>query len=541
MGHPSEFGAEHIVNIVRNRIDRCHDSGCVKVPNIKKLFTSKWFILHPLLFAAFPILALYAYNMAELSFSETLIPLAASLGLALLLLMLSWLILRNAWKAGIITSIFLIIIFVDGHICSVLEGWGWGQLEKYLPIAWAIFFIGGVYLTVRTKRKLHKLTIILNIVGVCLVLVPSISIAANEFRRAGYDTQIEITGVQVGPSEVYGFPDIYYIVLDSYSSATTLKEFYNYDNSEFIHYLIGKGFYVANQSISNYSSTRLSIASSLNMEYVNYLSEVLGEESKDLTIPVQMIKNNHVVTFLRSMGYQYVHFETWSEWTCHNTYADLNVPTGCHNVLGMTARNEFESLLIESTILHRLTDWTSLYRAYVLNAFNKLAEMPELQGPKFVYAHIYCPHWPYVFGADGETIEVVLWRTETRFVQREKYLNQVKFVNKKLEILVDEILSKSQNAPIIILQADHGSRLFRIEDVTYAKSMQDKMRIFNAYYLPNGGDKDLYNSISPINTFRVVFNFYFGSDYELLSDHGYFSISAEPYKFVNVTDVVRYD
>lgn len=491
-------------------------------------------VIHPFLFATFPILALYAHNIAELSLSSIWIPLAASFGFALLLLMLSWLLFRDARKAAIVTSIFLIMFFADGHICVILEGWGWFRPAKYLPIAWAIFFVAGVYLTVRTNRKLYDLTTILNIMGVCLIVWPLISIAANELRRPSYEAQIEMTAVGVGASEVDVFPDIYYIVLDGYSSSTMLKELYNYDNSEFIDHLSGKGFYIANRSISNYSFTYLSLASCLNMEYVNYLSDVVGEQSKDLTIPGQMVKNNEVMSFLRSLGYQYVHFETWCEPTTHNKYADLNVPTYQASFLGLTPRNAFEVLLAETTILHRFENAASRYRTYVLNAFDKLAEMPELPGPKFVFAHIICPHWPYVFGADGETIGVVSWRTEPAVVQREKYLNQVKFVNKKVETLVDQILSKSQSAPIIILQADHGSRLFG--------DMKDTMRILNAYYLPHGGDKVLYDSISPVNTFRVMFNFYFGADYGLLSDQSYSSNLFEaPYKFVNVTDEVRYD
>ena len=274
------------------------------------------------------------------------------------------------------------------------------------------------------------------------------------------------------------------------------------------------------------------------------LSEVVGEQSKDTTIPWQMINNNHVVTFLRTMGYQYVHFETWWQPTAHNTCADLNVPCSQVKLLGMTAPNEFVRLLIETTILHRFTgeDLTSMYRGYTLNAFDKLAEMPELPGPKFISAHILCPHWPYVFNAEGEAIEVVSWMTEPVLMQREKYLDQVKFVNKKVEIMVNEILSKSQNPPIIILQADHGSRLCCDEGFTDTQCSQDRMRILNAYYLPYGGDKTLYNSISPVNTFRVVFNFYFGADYEILSDYSYHSSFFEaPYAFVNVTDIVRYD
>ena len=43
----------------------------------------------------------------------------------------------------------------------------------------------------------------------------------------------------------------------------------------------------------------------------------------------------------------------------------------------------------------------------------------------------------------------------------------------------------------------------------------------NAYHLPDGGNALLYPSITPINTFRVIFNHYLGADFELLEDSSY--------------------
>lgn len=234
-------------------------------------YSKKWFsVVHPPLFAVFCVLALYSVNQTELWLSSIWVSLAASFGFALFFFVISCFLLRDARKAGIITTVFLIIFFADGHIYRVLNNRGLDLLGKYLPIAWAILFIVVVYLTVRTKRNLHNLTAILNVVAVCLIVVSFITIAANEFRRPSYTLQIGNTGVTVEPSEIATFPDIYYIILDAYSASTTLKELYNYDNSEFTDFLSGKGFYIANQSTSNYASTPLSLASSLNMEYINY-------------------------------------------------------------------------------------------------------------------------------------------------------------------------------------------------------------------------------------------------------------------------------
>jgi hypothetical protein len=44
------------------------------------------------------------------------------------------------------------------------------------------------------------------------------------------------------------------------------------------------------------------------------------------------------------------------------------------------------------------------------------------------------------------------------------------------------------------------------------------MKILNAYFLPGEGAAGLYPSITPVNTFRLIFDVYFGADLELLED-----------------------
>jgi len=93
----------------------------------------------------------------------------------------------------------------------------------------------------------------------------------------------------------------------------------------------------------------------------------------------------------------------------------------------------------------------------------------------------------------------------------EGYVGQLIFINKKVETLVDEILSKSDVPPIVILQGDHGIRWGKGRGID----------ILNAYYLPGKDNQLLYESITPVNSFRIIFNLYFGTNYDLLEDEGY--------------------
>jgi len=505
----------------------------------------KPFIIHPFLFAIFPILFLFSHNIDRaVSFSETLLPVAIALGFTLLLVLLSRLILRDNKKAGIIVSIFLVLFFSYGHVHDMM----WGRLfigkHRYLLPTWGILFACGAYFTIRTRRDLRNFTSILDIVAFSLVVVSLLNIGVYEFKTRGawqYSRSTEDRETNTTDlGDAATLRDIYYIILDGYASSSTLKAIYGYDNHEFTDYLTEKGFYIASKSRSNYAFTRLSLASSLNMEYINYLSDVVGVEWKDLAVPSQMVDDSKVMNLLKSKGYKYIHFSSGSGPTNFNKYADLEVQ--CRG-LGIGG-DEFTMVLMQTTMLQPLNIGVGR-RAKVLCTFSRLAEVHRIEGPKFVFAHIMCPHPPYVFGANGEPVP----KTELKFSgdwDKEKYLNQLIFVNKKVEVLVDEILlSKSEVSPIIILQADHGPYSTfpdgSMPDRPTEKMLREAMRIFNAYYLPSNGNDLLYDSITPVNTFRLVFNFYFDANYKLLDDQSYYSPSGHPYKFMNVTDKVDYD
>jgi hypothetical protein len=51
-------------------------------------------------------------------------------------------------------------------------------------------------------------------------------------------------------------------------------------------------------------------------------------------------------------------------------------------------------------------------------------------------------------------------------------------------------------------------------------SLREGSAILNAYYLPGAADA-LYETISPVNSFRLVFRDYFGLDYPPLPDHSF--------------------
>jgi hypothetical protein len=90
------------------------------------------------------------------------------------------------------------------------------------------------------------------------------------------------------------------------------------------------------------------------------------------------------------------------------------------------------------------------------------------------------------------------------------YLDQITFLNQRILAIVDDIIQDSRVPPVIIIQADHGP--------PRTEHTPKRLPILNAYYLPDGGNELLYPSITPVNTFRVIFDYYFGTNFGLLDD-----------------------
>ncbi len=125
--------------------------------------------------------------------------------------------------------------------------------------------------------------------------------------------------------------------------------------------------------------------------------------------------------------------------------------------------------------------------------FSKLATIPKLPGKKFIYSHFYTTHQPYVLEPDGS----LLWPINE---DNNGYIAAVQYTKKRILEVIDEIIADSKNPPVIIIQADHGKE---------GENEFDEFKILNAYYLPGIEKQIIYSTISPVNTFRIIFNKYF--------------------------------
>ena len=77
-------------------------------------------LLHPFLLAFCPILFLYSRNMGEFPLGVIYVPVIKSLFLVLVGLVIARIVTGNWLKAGLVTSVFLILFFSYGHLFRFL-------------------------------------------------------------------------------------------------------------------------------------------------------------------------------------------------------------------------------------------------------------------------------------------------------------------------------------------------------------------------------------------------------------------------------------
>jgi len=505
---------------------------------------AKELILHPFLFAAYPVLALLAHNLGESRLSVGIRALVVSILIAVFLLVLFYVFYRNWFKAAILCTIALMLIFSYGQIYNLIEGASLyginlGRHRILLPLYVGIFFVG-IWLITKKIQNLTQVTEILNIIGFVAVAIPIFQIVVfqmNTNNLWGENSNSANNNPEVFTnSGVDALPDVYYIVLDAYARGDTMKDFYGFDNQSFLGQLEEMGFYIAGCSQSNYAKTRLSLASTLNMNYLEAFDKIAGDLARGRESRIrmgQLIRRNAVRKKFQDLGYTIVAFETgylWSEWDKSDIYLSQFSDSSFENIQLFRQINDFEALLIRTSIgsffMDAETEFSSVYTPivtssprqahfdYILYTLDTLESVPSINSPKFVFAHLISPHGPYVFDADGNFIP-------ENNDSEQGYINQVKYLNTRFITILQSIIENSDPDPIIIVQGDHGGHGTQFDP-------ENRMNILNAYYLPDTGTGQLYESISPVNTFRLVFDQYFAIEYDLLPDVSYYS-SVEDY------------
>jgi len=515
--------------------------------------------LHPFLFAAASVFRLYASNLHELYFSDVGPALAVALAAALVLFLAFGAVLKHLGaKAAILASAALVAGLFYSEIVDAANrylGLGLSPVAA-LPIILAVMAIIGVAVG-RARIDFTPASVVLNGVAFVLFIFPAWQLASHEWSaaRGSLDTAKALDGgtreatdmsIVADPTKVKDTPDIYYVIFDRYGSQATLAEHFGFDNGDLVAFLEAQGFYVASESHANYLKTAHSLASTFHMGYLDFLGKDPRSKINDWHPIFDMLRDHRVGRFLKSNGYDFIQIGSWWGPTQHNPFADENYSFGF---------SEFEHRYLRKTIIPAVLNAVAPAGTYakrlqweigqchrVPRQIEKVKEISERDEATFVFAHILVPHDPYVFGPDGRCLS---FEEAKRRTKRDGYVEQVRYANSLIKDFVSTLLSREGPKPIIIIQADEGPfpDRYRYSNRSWRDATIDelkmKMSILNAYYFPDGDYRDLDQHVTSVNTFRILFNKYFGTRLERLPDRVFaFPDYSHVYDFFDITDVV---
>jgi hypothetical protein len=498
-------------------------------------------------FALYPLLYIATANPGQVSASSLALGLLVAAGASVVLLAALRHLLGDWTRAGLGAAWFAILFFSYGPFNAMLgrpagdpdtevlaATWLDDNLHLVHSTIWLLLLALGWLRLRRLSRPPEKLASALNVVAALLLTFAFLQwVAAGDADEA---PGRELEAAARTPDA----PDVYFIVLDGYARGDVLAEYYAFDNGPFVRGLEQRGFQVADASKSNYNWTFLSLASTLNMDYLPALfGAALDPDGTDREQAYRLLRDNRAADFLRARGYRYVHLQSTWGGTGTNPFADDFLRCG-------------EGLMRDDFLLAvEEVSWLRVFGAQAtfdlaschLQNFETLAGLASEPGPKFVFAHFVPPHHPYLFDREGRVLRNANLSNQFEFQKRlwedrAGYVDQLAFVNRKVEQAIDRIIADSSRPPVIVLISDHGPNLRK--GLATAEHYRIRLANLSAVRLP-GAPADLVpEDFSNVNLFRMVFDRAFGADLPRLPDRHFVSSFQQPFRFVEVgADGVR--
>jgi len=317
-------------------------------------------------------------------------------------------------------------------------------------------------------------------------------------------------------------PDIYLLLFDEYTSNKTLKDTYHYDNSSLDTFLQREHFHIQANSRSNYFFTPFSMASIFNMSYLSHLKDPQNVSSNDYIDILDPRRPAAVIRFLERQGYTVVNN---SSFDLPGNPSSLEQPFIPVKTRLITNRTLFHYLMrdIGWWFVKHFTNEQMLaeneaamvYRGNTAAIQKTLEASSTTAGkPRFVYMHVFMPHGPFLFDSLGARRKIEPATLQADSTDPSGYLNYIPYTNRHAQMLISSIKKNTMGKAVIIFLSDHGYR--------FPPFFGRNERVFfdnqNAVYYPDGDYRLLYDSISTVNEFRVMFNKLFDQRLPLLKD-----------------------
>ncbi|MCF6199602.1 MAG: LTA synthase family protein [Hyphomicrobiaceae bacterium] len=517
---------------------------------------SSWFErpLYMVLLPLFLTTRIFASNTVRLDVSDYLLATLFYVAAVVVLRMIFVRFFADKSQGDAVLALFLVSFLIGGYFLP-------DSLSAFVWALGCLVLCGLLY----KASALHKPVVsAINVFLCLLVALPAYNILPAIPHLLERGERIEVATSALGelpaanPDNSKTKRDIYYIVLDRYARGDQLKKIYGYDNEPFLQALEKRGFYVARKAYSNYQRTGHSVASSLNLGFLDHLSANGGDKSFDWVPLYHMLSDFRLNRFLQKEGYSFRFLGNWWEPTRNNRNANENFNNGAWSVANRVIFDE--SWFGRAARDFKITSYDRRYRQCnrAKSKFSLLQNTKKAGDtagkPQFTFAHMLVPHPPFVVKADGSCMSIETAKKRTR---AQNYIGQVKYANGQLLKTIDVLQNRPGPKPIIILQADEGPwpKPFARDEIeklgrdvsggvdwrtVTPDQLREKMGILNAVYMPGLGPDVLPENSTPVNNFRTVLREYFGAPLARLEDKSFvFESNRRIYKFHDVTQKLQ--
>lgn len=429
------------------------------------------------------------------------------------------------------------------------------RIALLAAIAWVVAY--GIDRTVKSVKPLrHLQPYKVMLFAVCFIFAVQAAKVVDRLwdirHQLAYSHSTNLPSKATNTTAQESRPNVYYLVFDRYASQETLDQVYNFDNGDLMNYFASQGFVSRSEAYANYPFTQQSLSSTLSMDYLSDLEKRFKVDAGKFqtAFPYRTIlRRPPVADIFRQNGYQYNQVSSWWDFTRIGIEADNNPAKSFRlRILGLEFwltdlqrdifhRSAFSPILQKGLTIGNITlvkyDQDRNPRQNFHDQIDTLQTIAHNSGtqkqPQFTFAHILSPHDPYIFAADGSDAPYNGDRTDQDLDEFKKYTNQLTYVNKRIQELIDTLRSQDPDA-VVIFQPDEGPypKQFRgkLTENSYFDpknlddtSMRHKFGITAAYYMPNV-DQDIVRQelTNSANVFPFVLNHYLGYDITYLPE-----------------------
>ena len=485
--------------------------------------------VHFLTFSIIPLLLIFSFNVQEISITDIFIPILVSIAISII----TFFILKLKFdfqKSSLILSVFLICFLIYGNIRYILQN----DLQSENTFLSSSIFLGFIFIFIslisiyyifkkNIQKEIHKIFSIFSITLV-LILIPNIMIfyINNDFdSNSIFEINLDF--------KMENRPDVFVILADEFAGPIQLSQDFDYYPTILYDNLKIKNFQIVENALSNYPNTAYSLPSTLNMDYLEFIPQYVGEKSKNTLLAYELRNDNNVMKIFKKNGYKITSFYGGMG-SVGDTSLVSEKPCAPFNINNDLKEKYFQIYIPFTFFNNNLVNNPLNEKLTCIQ--NHIKNLQPSSEPQLHFIHLRLPHSPFVFDSNGNFIQ----NSQLESSNSNAYLEQLIFTENTIVNLVNDIQENDPDSAIIIF-SDHGFR----SHIDWSKHDGENLirghNVIVAYNFPNV-KYNLPENLSLVNLFRIFFNQYSNEQFELLENKFFWYDPNEPNNHFDVTNKI---